>query len=163
SESSPDTGVEADLARAPPQPNRSHSVYEHTTSGVALPRRLHHVRTRIAARHQTLEKIEAGGRLGEAAALVKALRGARAEQTAPQPLQLGMNQNRVDEGAAAALVALVLEHEDVGEIGEGGRVGDDTGKADLAAVSVEAEGERIVDRLLQRREGDAARPVRARE
>ena len=59
--------------------------------------------------------------------------------------------------------ALGFEHEDVGEISEGGAVRHHAREADLLAIFVEPERHRAPDRPLERRHRNAPRPMGGRE
>ena len=69
-----------------------------------------------------------------------------------------MGEDALDQPAAEPLAALGGDDEDIGEIGEGGVVGDHPGEADLAAVAIEAEGQRMLDGALQHRLGQTLAP-----
>jgi hypothetical protein len=60
-----------------------------------------------------------------------------------------MSQYRLDQPLPEAGVALLADDEDIGEIGKGRLIGDDAGKADLRALSINAEHERMRDRTTQ--------------
>jgi len=79
----------------------------------------------------------------ETTAPVEGLRVAAAEEPAPQPLQIGVRQYRLDENLPEPLAAFGFDDEDIGEIGEGRVVGDDPREADLIAAAVEAEDEEL--------------------
>src|ERR1700719_2258865 len=110
-----------------------------------------------------LEKSEGRRRLGEAAAAIEVLGGARAEEPAAQALQSGMGEDALDQPPAEPLAALGGHDEDIGEIGECRVVADHPGKPDLAAVAIEAESERVLDGACQHGLGQALRPMRAGE
>ena len=60
-----------------------------------------------------------------------------------------MSQDRLDQPLPDAGVALLRDDEDIGEVGKGRLIGDDAGKADLRARSINAEHERMSDRTTQ--------------
>jgi hypothetical protein len=61
-----------------------------------------------------------------------------------------MSQDRLDEPLPEAGVALLRDDEDIGEVGKGRLIGDDAGEADLRALAINAERERMSQRTLQR-------------
>jgi hypothetical protein len=48
----------------------------------------------------------------------------------------------------------------VNQVAEGGEVGDHAGEGDLAAVDIAAEAQRVLDRAVDQRAGNADRPCR---
>jgi hypothetical protein len=60
-----------------------------------------------------------------------------------------MSQDGLDQPLPEAGVALLGDDEDIGEVGKGRLIGDDAGKADLRALSINAEHERMCDRTTQ--------------
>jgi hypothetical protein len=60
-----------------------------------------------------------------------------------------MSQDRLDQPLSETDVALLGDNEDIGEVGKGRLIGDDAGKADLHARSINAEHERMSDRTTQ--------------
>src|SRR5581483_3295756 len=92
--------------------------------------------------------------------LVQAVSVAGAEHPAPQALEMRVGDDRLHQPDAEPLPALLLEHEDIGDVGEGGVVGDDAGEADLGIAAIDAEHERVRDRPLELLARDAGGPVR---
>ncbi len=72
-----------------------------------------------------------------------------------------MSQDRLDQPLPEAGVALLRDDEDIGEVGKGRLIGDDSGEADLRALAINAEHERMSKRTTQGIQRDIARPVRA--
>jgi hypothetical protein len=60
-----------------------------------------------------------------------------------------MSQDRLDQPLSEAGVAFLRDDEDIGEVGKGRLIGDDAGKADLRALAINAEHERMSDRTTQ--------------
>ena len=60
-----------------------------------------------------------------------------------------MSQDRFDQPVPEAGGAFLRDDEDIGEVGKGRLIGDDAGKADLRALSINAEHERMSDRTTQ--------------
>ena len=110
-----------------------------------------------------LHVAERGGGGGEAVAFVEWGRVAREEGEAAQPLKLRMQEDALDEPVAESAAAILLEDEDVGEIGIRGEVGDDARKADLALALEETEGDRAGDRAFDDVTRNAGRPVGGRQ
>lgn len=61
-----------------------------------------------------------------------------------------MSQDRLDQPLPEAGVALLRDDEDIGEVGKGRLIGDDAGKADLRALAINPEHERMSQRTIQR-------------
>jgi hypothetical protein len=60
-----------------------------------------------------------------------------------------MSQDRLDQPLPETGVALLRDDEDIGEVGKGRLISDDAGKADLSALAINAEHERMSDRTTQ--------------
>ena len=60
-----------------------------------------------------------------------------------------MSQDRLNEPPPEAGVALLRDDEDIGEVGKGRLIGDNAGEADLIALAINAEHERMSDRTTQ--------------
>ena len=91
------------------------------------------------------------------------MRVASAEDPAPDVLQLGRADDRLDEPLAEPVAAMGLEHEHVGEVGDDDVVGHDAREADLARRMMEPEGQRVGDRPRHAVARPALRPVRLHE
>src|SRR5215469_4248628 len=114
--------------------------------------------------HRWIEPFEisaAADRVGETAASIERGGVARHQQPTPQALQRFVREDRLDQELAEPGTAMVGADEHVGYVGEGRLVGHDAGKADLHAVAIEAETQRMGDRPLHGLARDAARPMRA--
>jgi hypothetical protein len=61
-----------------------------------------------------------------------------------------MSQDRLDQPLPEAGVALLCDNEDIGEVGKGRLIGDDSGEADLRALAINTEHERVSQRTMQR-------------
>jgi hypothetical protein len=61
-----------------------------------------------------------------------------------------MSQDRFDQPLPEAGVALLRDDEDIGEVGKGRLIGDNAGEADLIALAINAEHERMIQRAMQR-------------
>ena len=83
------------------------------------------------------------------------------EQQTTQPLHLGVPEKRGQQLPRHPLPPIVGEDVDVGEIGEGGPVGDEAGEADLRAVVEGGHAQRMRDGAAQHVERDVLRPVRS--
>jgi hypothetical protein len=61
-----------------------------------------------------------------------------------------MSQDRFDQPLPETGVALLRDDEDIGEIGKGRLIRDNAGEADLRALAINAENERMIQRASQR-------------
>ena len=61
-----------------------------------------------------------------------------------------MSQDRFDQPLPETGVALLRDDEDIGEVGKGRLIGDNAGEADLRALAINAENERMIQRASQR-------------
>ena len=61
-----------------------------------------------------------------------------------------MSQDRFDQPLPEAGVAFLRDDEDIGEVGKGRLIGDNAGEADLRALAINAENERMIQRASQR-------------
>src|SRR5690349_587549 len=95
----------------------------------------------------------------EAVARVQPVRVARREQVSPHAAHFGVVHDRRDQRLAEAAAALALEDVDVGEPRERRAIGHHAREADLLVAAVDAERDRVGDRLLDGLARDSARPV----
>src|SRR5262249_14596758 len=74
-----------------------------------------------------------------------------------------MRHHGLHEPGRQPPAAVGFDHEDVGEVAEGGEIRDDAGEADLARPVVETETEGVLDRTVHDLPRDALRPVGAEQ
>ena len=82
----------------------------------------------------------------EAELLIEAVRALGGKQPAPEALQLRVGQDHLHEPFGQSPAPVLFQHEDVGQVAEGGPVGDHPGEADLFLSVVDAETERVGNR-----------------
>lgn len=85
------------------------------------------------------------------------------EQHAPQTLNLGMRQERLNQRPRQTSTPVRGKHKNVSQIRKRGPVGDHAGKSDLPAFDVAADTQGVCDGPLDRLAGYARRPIAAGE
>lgn len=73
------------------------------------------------------------GNGGEAEALVEGVGVSGGEQEAPERVDVGVFEKRLDHALGEAAASVIFVNKDIAEPGEGGAVGDEAGDADLFA------------------------------
>src|SRR5579871_1946890 len=84
----------------------------------------------------------------EANFFIQSMRVAGKERPAPQALQVGMRHNTFHEPDAQSLPAICLKDKNIAQIGKGGKVADDAGKANLLSPLIDTKHQRMLDRAL---------------
>ncbi len=81
-----------------------------------------------------------------------------------QALKTGMVGDELQDCFGETAIAMRLEHVDVAEVGEGGKIRDDAGESDLLALwRVDADAEGVFKRTDDDLAGNARGPIAARE
>src|SRR5215471_2095796 len=91
--------------------------------------------------------------------LVQAMRVAREQRPAAQPLQVRMGHNALHQPLGEAATAEPRQDVNVSQIREGCTIADDAGKPYLLVAAINSETYRVADRALHYRQRNSLRPV----
>ena len=76
---------------------------------------------------------------------IKSVSVSRYKEDCPQSLQLRMCQDGTDEQLGYASAAMLWHDENVGNIGKGRKIGNNSGEADLAVSNVSPKAQGVLD------------------
>ena len=85
------------------------------------------------------------------------------QHPAADALQIGVGDNRADERLAQSPAPVFRQDEHIGQVGEGGAIGDDPGEGHLFAVMIDPEAEGILDHPFHQDTGNVFGPIGLRD